>query len=36
MNLKELIRWGFKHDPYATIIVLALPLFIATIGVLLP
>ena len=34
--MKQLIRWGLKHDPYAPIILIALPLFIATIGVLLP
>lgn len=35
MTIRDLIRWGLKHDPYAPVILIALPLFIATIGVLL-
>jgi len=36
MTIKQLIQWGLKHDPYAPIIVIALPLFITTIGILMP
>lgn len=35
MSLRELVRWGMEHDPYAPIILIALPLFITTIGILM-
>lgn len=35
MSVRDLIEWGLRHDPYAPIILIALPLFIATIGILM-
>lgn len=32
--IRDLIRWGFANDPYAPVILIALPAFVAAVGIL--
>ena len=36
MTIKQLIQWGLKHDPYAPILAVVLPLVVITLALVLP
>lgn len=36
VSLRAVVQWGRKHDPYAPVILIVIPLVVVTVAVLLP